>query len=424
MIDPHFKPSRRHSKSSRSKSSKSQDLFSRAILFSVAILLFVPTALPAQGVGEVNVQLINGKSFNGSIESIDQQGQIAGQGIPQGLNVADLLSIKTKRTVSKTASKVVVYPAGGGEIFANQLALSDESLTCQGTDGGEIQLPLQSIRAVVWASSSGVQSTVKSPLKDNDQIVVQVEDGERIVSGILESVDGEFLQVNYKNESRKIGLAKVMAFVIADLGLKKQSGVAATVELVDGSRLVGVVGELAGGDLEMKRAGGASLKIKAQKVVAVSIVSDRLAYLSDLSPVEVQEKSIFAIQLPWQRNRSVGNNPMRLTVNQSRETIEFNKGIGMQSFSQLSFANSNDFDRFKAVVGIDAETAGHGDCQMVVRGDGIELWSRRVKAADDPLQVDLDIAGIKEITLIVYPGEEFDLGDHADWGEARLLKTK
>ena len=253
---------------------------------------------------------------------------------------------------------------------------------------------------------------------------MQVEDGERIVSGILESVDGEFLQVNYKNESRKIGLAKVMAFVIADLGLKKQSGVTATVELVDGSSLVGVVGELADGDLEMKLAGGASLKIKAQKVVAVSIVSDRLAYLSDLSPVEVQEKSIFAIQLPWQRNRSVGNNPMRLTVNQSRETIEFNKGIGMQSFSQLSFANSNDFDRFKAVVGIDAETAGHGDCQMVVRGDGIELWSRRVKAADDPLQVDLDIAGIKEITLIVYPGEEFDLGDHADWGEARLLKTK
>ena len=95
MIDPHFKPSRRHSKSSHSKSSKSQELFSRAILFSVAILLFVPTALPAQGVGEVNVQLINGKSFNGSIESIDQQGQIAGQGIPQGLNVADLLSIKT-----------------------------------------------------------------------------------------------------------------------------------------------------------------------------------------------------------------------------------------------------------------------------------------------------------------------------------------
>jgi len=96
----------------------------------------------------------------------------------------------------------------------------------------------------------------------------------------------------------------------------------------------------------------------------------------------------------------------------------------MQSFSQLSFSNSNEFDRFKSFVGIDAETQGRGDCQMVVRGDGIELWSKRIKAAEEPQQVDVDISGIKEISLIVYPGEDFDLGDHADWGEARFLKTK
>ena len=110
--------------------------------------------------------------------------------------------------------------------------------------------------------------------------------------------------------------------------------------------------------------------------------------------------------------------------NRQRQKIELRKGIGTQSFSRLSFANTNEFDRFRAVVGIDAETGGRGDCQMVVQGDGIELWSKRVKAAEDPIQVDLDIAGIKEIALIVNPGEDFDLGDHADWGDARFLKTK
>ena len=395
------------------------------IFFSVAILLCASTVLLAQGIGEVTIQLIDGNSLKCSIESIDQQGQIAGQGVPAGLNIGDVLSLKSERTVSKTASEVAIYPVGGGEFLASQLALSDESLTCQSSvSDGEIQLPLQAIRAVVWTSSQGVQSAISSPSKDNDQIVVQVADGERIVNGILELVDGEFLQVNFKNESRKIGLAKVMAFVVAELGIKKKSGSTATVELVDGSKLVGLISGLASGDLEMSLAGGASLKIKAQKIVAVSIVSDRLAYLSDISPSEVQEKSIFAIQLPWQRDRSVGNNPIRLTIQEPRETIELRKGIGMQSFSQLSFANTNEFDRFRAVVGIDAETNGRGDCQMVVLGDGIELWSRRVKATDDPLGVDLDIAGIKEIALIVFPGEDFDLGDHADWGEARFLKTK
>ena len=417
MIEPQIK--------SRFISSGSLKLSALVALVSIGILFGTPVVLPAQGIGKASVQLIDGTSLECNIESIDEQGRVAGQGIPEGFNIGELLSLKSERSVSKSASEVTIYPVGGGEIFAGKLTLADETMTCQSSaDGGELQLPLESIRGVVWTSSEGVQSAIKSPSKDNDQVVVQVADGERIVGGILESVDGEFLHVNFKNESRKIGLAKVMAFVVADGGLKKETGSIATVELVDGSRIVGVISGLADGDLGMNLAGGASLKIKAQKIAGMSIVSDRLAYLSDIEPTDVEEKSLFAIQLPWQRDRSVGNNPIRLMIHEPRQKIELRKGIGTQSFSKLSFANTNEFDRFRAVVGIDAETGGRGDCQMVVQGDGIELWSKRVKAAEDPIQVDLDIAGIKEIALIVNPGEDFDLGDHADWGDARFLKTK
>ena len=104
--------------------------------------------------------------------------------------------------------------------------------------------------------------------------------------------------------------------------------------------------------------------------------------------------------------------------------MEFKKGLGTQAFSLLVFKNSRGFDRFNAVVGIDAETQGRGDCQMVVLGDGIELWSRRVRGSDDPQEIDVDIEGINQISLVVYPGEYFDLGDHANWGNARFVKTK
>lgn len=393
-------------------------------LFTVVCLALTPITTSAQYIGESTIQLVDGSSLSCSIESIDEQGRVSGKGVGDGFNIADVLSIQTKRSVTQSASPVTVFPVGGGEIHGDQIAVADESLSFQSSANGAIELPLQAIRAVVWSSSEGVKSAIGSPSKDNDQIVVQVSDGERIVEGILESVDKEFLQVNFKNESRKIGLAKVKAFVVADLDLKGPAGSIATVEVIDGSRFVGVISGLADGDLEMQVAGGTSLKIKADKIVQISIVSDRLAYLSDIEPVSVEEKSVFAIQLPWQRDRSVGNNPLRLKAGEPRRTVELRKGIGMQSFSQLSFANTNEFDRFKSVVGIDAETAGRGDCQMVVRGDGIELWSKRVRGADEPHQVDIDIAGIKEIALIVYPGEDFDLGDHADWGEARFLKTK
>ena len=399
-----------------------------AALFACACLALATSAASAQGIGESAVQLVDGSSFTCQIESIDKDGRVvgkvSGEGATEGFNIAQVLSLQTKRTVTKTESQVTFYPAGGGEIYGNELTVGNEALAFKNSASGAIQMPLQSIRAVVWTDSESVKSAIASPSKDNDQIVVKVSDGERVVEGILEAVDKDFLQVNFKNESRQIGLAKVQAFVVADLAFKSPAGSMATVELVDGSRFVGVIGGLAEGDLKLEVAGGASLKIKAAKIVQISIVSDRLAYLSDIKPSNVEEKSLFAIQLTWQRDRSVGNNPIRLNGGKPRKAVEFRKGIGMQSFSLLSFANTNEFDRFKSVVGIDAETQGRGDCQMVVRGDGIELWSKRIKAADEPQQVDVDITGIKEISLIVYPGEDFDLSDHADWGEARFLKTK
>ena len=77
-----------------------------------------------------------------------------------------------------------------------------------------------------------------------------------------------------------------------------------------------------------------------------------------------------------------------------------------------------------ATVGIDSETKGRGDCRMVVRGDGIELWSGRVTGRSGLQVVDVSIRGIDAVELEVVPGEEFDLADHANWCDARFIKSK
>ena len=102
----------------------------------------------------------------------------------------------------------------------------------------------------------------------------------------------------------------------------------------------------------------------------------------------------------------------------------FNSGIGIQSYSRLAFSNESGFTRFLATVGIDAETEGRGDCVMRVEGDGISLWSARVRGGEVAVDVDVSIEGISEVVLIVEPGEQFDLADHADWAKARFLKSE
>jgi hypothetical protein len=140
--------------------------------------------------------------------------------------------------------------------------------------------------------------------------------------------------------------------------------------------------------------------------------------------VSVQQRAMFTTERPWRQDRSVEGNSLTIYDPQQQQTLSFNKGIGTHSWSSLVFANERSFDRFIATVGIDSETKGRGDCRMIVRGDGIELWSARVTGRSGPQVVDVSVQGIDEIELEVAPGEEFDLADHANWCDARFIKSK
>ena len=402
----------------------SKPFFKVAGILGVVLLCAIANATAsAQNLGKTDIQFVDGKSISAAIESVDDQGKVTGQGVESGTLLQDILSIRTGRSVNEDQSKLKILPAGGGQIFSSEVAIANEVVKFRGL-GGKMEVSLQSIRALVWSDSAAVKKAVLSPSKDNDQVVVQVPNGERVVDGILESVDAEFVSVNYKGESRKIALSKIKAIVIADLGLKRPAGTEVAVKLDDGSQVSGAFKQMVDGKTTVAIAGGSDVEFSASKVVQINVVSDRLLFLSDTDPIDVQERPLFALQLSWQKDRTVEKNPLRLTSSNSNETIEYKKGLGVQSYSQLAFANTREFNRFAATVGIDRETAGKGDCRMVVQGDGIELWSKRVKASDRSEKIEVDISGMKQIELIVYPGEGFDLGDHADWAEARFVKTK
>jgi NPCBM/NEW2 domain len=60
---------------------------------------------------------------------------------------------------------------------------------------------------------------------------------------------------------------------------------------------------------------------------------------------------------------------------------------------------------------------------LVVFADSKEIYRERIRGMDEPKQVDLDIKGSQKITLQVEAGEGLDLGDHANWCEARFYQS-
>ena len=58
----------------------------------------------------------------------------------------------------------------------------------------------------------------------------------------------------------------------------------------------------------------------------------------------------------------------------------------------------------------------------MITGDGRELFAARLSHADEPAELDLDLVGVRVLTVTVGPGEyRFD-GDHLGLGNARITK--
>lgn len=399
-------------------------------LFSGLAVLLAVAAFAAEPVVADGFRLtqVDGSVLTSSSISIDSQGRVTGTFEGSSLPIDELVLIESDGANSKVASANSAGPAlffaSGGSIALTAPTLAEGQLNFASTITLN-SLPLEAVRAVVWESSDVVSQLIENPSVDNDAVVVRQGDQLRGVEGVVEELTDQHVTLRFKGKSRKIGLTKVAAIVMADLQLEMPEDRAmVSVVFGGGGSVKGRLNRWSEGQIFLTVGGDSEVVIPEAAMAKMTIDNERLVYLSNLEPVSVQQRAMFTTERPWRRDKSVEGNPLTLYDPVERKKIPFNKGIGTHSWSSLVFANERSLDRLIATVGIDSETKGRGDCRMIVRGDGIELWAGRVTGTSGPQAIDVSVRGIDEVELEVVPGEEFDLADHANWCEARFIKSK
>lgn len=151
---------------------------------------------------------------------------------------------------------------------------------------------------------------------------------------------------------------------------------------------------------------------ESEAEAAMKFSVPRSVYLSDLEPLVARQD--------WGRlglDHSVEGNPLSVGGR------VYDRGLGTHSKSEIRYDIYGAFRRFRARVGIDDEVEPPEAVAVVfeVWGDGRRLWSTApIHSGDDPLPVDLDVSGVRLLTLRVLPTEDGIDHDHADWLEARL----
>lgn len=99
----------------------------------------------------------------------------------------------------------------------------------------------------------------------------------------------------------------------------------------------------------------------------------------------------------------------------------YKHGLGTHANSELHVALDGCAKQFYAVAGVDDEMK-KGSVRFTVEVDGKKVVRTAVlRYGDEPQLISVNLAGVKNMILLVDKGGDGNAGDHADWAEAYIL---
>lgn len=189
------------------------------------------------------------------------------------------------------------------------------------------------------------------------------------------------------------------------------------VELIDGATFTGRIERADGESIHIATSVNVDVVLDLDDIAALTITSDRVVHIGDLRTVTQKIEGI--LHRPWtpRFDKSAAGGPISLGGR------VYERGLGVHSRTELTFALDGAYETFVATIGIDDSVRPRGNVVFRVAGDGVILYdSGAVTGKDKPVYIRVDVADVKRLRLIVDFGEGLDLADHADWADARLLK--
>ncbi len=179
------------------------------------------------------------------------------------------------------------------------------------------------------------------------------------------------------------------------------------------------------GKLQWITSTGLNVSAPLEDVLRLDFSQGKLLYLSDLKPDSITWTPYFGADRPLPAlrlfyaprfNRGFDSEPLKLGG------VVYSKGLALFARTELVYRLPKGFSRFRAVAGADETGGTSGKVRLTVRGDDRVLIQHDYSGKDAPQTIELDVAGVRRLTILVDFGDSLGTGDRLLLCNARIVK--
>jgi hypothetical protein len=173
---------------------------------------------------------------------------------------------------------------------------------------------------------------------------------------------------------------------------------------------------LEGNNFSISTASGTRFVYPRTAIARIDYGSDKVAYLSDLKPAELIQKTRQGRKDNLGIDKNLENTAIQL------EGQVYGKGLAIHAHTELVYNLDGKYNRFHAIIGMDDTVGGDGRPVVKIHADGKELFSATITRKEKCQTIDTNIKGARQLRIMVTSEELFDFGDHVDLADAKVSK--
>ncbi|QDT38131.1 NPCBM/NEW2 domain-containing protein [Stratiformator vulcanicus] len=384
--------------------------------------------LLAAGGPEADVATLDGQTYSGTVAALN--------GTTLTLETSDgSESIATKQILELTpksatdgeasADSVAVRLRDGSQFGCSRVVVANREATLTCPDLGDIKVPSGAIESLRFGKlDAQVRRSWEEILErkqKSDVVVTRKSDILDRVEGTLDTISDEAIGFVPQGIDRTLKIARSNAVLFAVIFAETNERSAkplCDLKMTSGDRVrLKKLATTEDGNLTGTLVGGGNVTVAWSSVRAIDYSLGKVVSLSSLKPRDIEHTPYFDVDWPHRVDRNYDGE----TISIDRKT--YSRGLVIHSKTSLQYRIDRDFRKFRAVMGIeDTVPSGLGDVDVVFTGDGKELMKRKVTGSDKPIDVELDLKGVRDFEILVDFGGDLDISDHLALGDARLIK--